>query len=160
MLPVKIPVSGKPMFSIEEIKTIPETVVPGSTVKLTAKIKNVGTKEADSVSLRAFKESSQPFDFEEKSDFIGKLEPGETGEAVLTFDVDKDAAVKKYILDMEIRSVYNDEVLTENEVVDLTVQKASKSGTLGIVIAIIVVIVLIVVLIVYKSRKKKKSKAR
>lgn len=127
-LPLKIPMNGKPMFSIESIKTIPEKVKAGSNVELVVEVKNVGSKEAESVSLRAFKESSQPFEFEEKSDFIGKLKPGEVGEAVLKFDVDADATVKKYLLDLEIRSVYNDEVLTENKVISLEVENGEKRG--------------------------------
>ena len=60
-LPLNIPVNGKPMFSIESIKTIPEKVREGNEVKLLLTVKNTGTKEAESVSIMAFKEYSQPY---------------------------------------------------------------------------------------------------
>jgi len=116
-LPLSIPVNGKPMFTIEEVKTVPEKVRAGDNVQLLLTIKNTGTKEAESVSIRAFKESSQPFEFEEKSDFIGKLRPGEMGEAVIKFSVDQGANLKTYLLDLEVRSIYNNQVMTEGEVI-------------------------------------------
>ena len=161
-LPLKIPINGKPSFSIESIKTIPEKIRAGSSVKLVVEVKNVGSKEAESVSLRAFKESSQPFEFEEKSDFIGKLKPGELGEAVLKFDVDTDATVKKYLLDLEIRSVYNDEVLTENEVITLEVENGEEKGLFSsgnrIIGFAIIAVIVIGGLVLYFVIKKKKEK--
>ena len=133
------------MFSIESVKTIPEKVREGNDVKLLLTVKNTGTKEAESVSIRAFKESSQPFEFEEKSDFIGKLKPGETGEAVIKFSVENGANVKTYLLDLEVRSIYNNEVITENEVIPIKVQNGeekgffSKSPVIGTLIIILIV---------------------
>lgn len=144
-LPLSIPVNGKPMFSIESVKTIPETIREGNDVRLLLTIKNTGAKEAESVSIRAFKESSQPFEFEEKSDFIGKLKPGETGEAVLKFKIEKGANVKTYLLDLEIRSIHNNEVLIENEVMPIKVQNGeekgffSKSPVIGTLIIVLIV---------------------
>lgn len=144
-LPLSIPVNGKPMFSIESVKTIPEKVREGNDVKLLLTVKNIGTKEAESVSIRAFKESSQPFEFEEKSDFIGKLKPGETGEAVIKFNVEQGANPKTYLLDLEVRSIYNNEVITENEVIPINVQNGeekgffSKSPVIGTLIIILIV---------------------
>ena len=144
-LPLDIPVNGKPMFSIESVKTIPEKVREGNDVKLLLTVKNTGTKEAESVSIRAFKESSQPFEFEEKSDFIGKLKPGETGEAVIKFSVENGANVKTYLLDLEVRSIYNNEVITENEVIPIKVQNGeekgffSKSPVIGTLIIILII---------------------
>ncbi len=155
-LPLRIPVNGKPMFSIEQVSTIPETVTLGSDVELHLLIKNIGTEEAESVSIRVFKESSQPFEFDEKSDFIGKLKPGESGEAVIKFDVESKATAKKYLLDLEVRGIYNDEVLIENEVVSLTVQQGNTTNwTLFIVILVAVIVVLFMIYFHTTKRKKK-----
>jgi uncharacterized protein len=155
-LPIEIPVISRPMFSIESIETSPETVLSGSDVQLNIKIKNIGGKEAESVSLRAFKESSQPFNFDEKSDFIGKLAPGETGEALLKFSVDNTASAKDYILDIEIRSVYEGDVLTQDKTVKIAVDTQKKSNDLQMGLIIIATIVIIGVGLYISLRKKKK----
>ncbi len=152
-LPLNISILGKPSFEIESFKTIPEEVKAGDEVKLIFSIKNVGTKEGDSVSIRAFKESSQPFDFNEKSDFVGKLKPGELGEAILTLDINNDASLKNHIMDVEIRSVYNDEVLIENETVNLRINESNPTYWIFVLI-ILVVIGGLIYFKKYKTRKK------
>lgn len=138
-LPLEIPVNGKPMFSIENFKSDPDKINPGSEVELLVILKNTGTKEAESVSITAFKESSQPFEFDEKSDFIGRLKPGEAGEAILKFNVENDANTKKYLLDIQARCIYNDEVITENEIVSINVEKSQRSDAdYGIGLAVII----------------------
>lgn len=157
-LPLSIPVNGKPMFSIKDVKTIPEKIREGNDVKLLITVKNTGTKEAESVSIRAFKESSQPFEFEEKSDFIGKLKPGETGEAVIKFKVEEEANVKTYLLDLEVRSIYNNEVLTENEIIPIKVQNGEEKSffpDFSLVGLLIILIIVIGGLGVYHFMKKK-----
>ena len=79
-------VKSKPQFEIVSSK--PTESVQGESVELEVVVKNTGSKEAESVSIKAFKESSQPFEYEEKSDYIGKLNPGDEGTAVLNFDID------------------------------------------------------------------------
>jgi len=149
-------VSGKPMFEIQSIKTEPENIVPGDEVKLILQIKNIGDKDADSVSLRAFKESSQPFDFNEKSDFVGKLNSGESGDIILTLDIEPSANVKTYIVDLEIRSIYNDEVLIENEIIPLKIDEKTSYGW----IYLIGVVVILSSGLVYFIKNKPKSKKR
>lgn len=149
ILPLKIPILGKPVFEIQSVKVNPNVPSPGSSVELLITIKNIGNKEGESVSLRAYKESSQPFDFEEKSDFIGKLKPGESGEALLKFDVDEIANEKIYHLDLEVRSIYNEEVLTEEEVIQIKVQNGKRKGFLAIlnmssVVGIIIMLIIVV----------------
>ncbi len=154
-LPIKIPVNGKPMFSIEEIKTNPDIIKVGNEVELLLTIKNYGSKEAESVSIRAFKESSQPFEFDEKSDFIGKLKPGESGEAVLKLNIDSKANLKTYLLDIEVRGLYNDDVIIENEVIPITI-KRNNGETIKTTIGIIIVAILVIIGGGYYVIKKKK----
>ena len=156
-LPLSIPVNGKPMYTIDSIKTTPEVIRAGDDVTLLLTISNSGTKEADSVSVRAFKESSQPFDFDEKSDFIGKLNPGESGEAVLKLTVDSDANAKTYLLDLEVRGIYNDEVITENEVIPIKIENGESHSLLSDMLGYIIIIAIVVIgLAVYYFLKKKK----
>jgi len=163
VITIDLPLKDKPMFKIDEVKIIPEVVYPGTEIEMHLKIKNTGGEEAESVSIRLFKDSAQQLSLIEKSDFIGKLKAGEIGEAILKIDIEEDAAPKTYILDLEIRAVDNDEVLIQEKTVSFDVQAAETggSGMTGEIIAglstttlaVFVVILLVVGYLAYRSGK-------
>ncbi len=125
-LPFAIPVKDKPDFNIESVTLSPENPMPGDKVELKLVVKNVGQKDGEAVSVRAFKEFSQPFDFDEKSDFVGRLNVGEEGQAVLAYTIDEVANAKDYIIDLEIRSIADGEVIVEDESVKVNVAESPK----------------------------------
>jgi hypothetical protein len=102
---IEVLVERKPELEIVSSYTEPESISPGNHVTLHVRVQNVGSEEAESVSLRVMGEADVPFDFAVKSDHVGNLKVNETGDAILEFDVDKDAARKIYPLGMEIRCV-------------------------------------------------------
>ncbi len=113
---------------MDSVTSAPVQLVPGTEAVVRVKVINTGNENAESVSLRVFKDSSQPFEFSEKSDFIGKLEPGENGEAAIRFTVDKNAIAKKYLLDVELRGIdKNDNVLIFRRTVPLTTDEETKN---------------------------------
>jgi hypothetical protein len=121
-LQVRIPVRASPAFEIEAVSLSPETLGQGSEdIRLILDIRNVGSDEAENVNVRVLKEATQPFDFDEKSDFVGNLDPNETGQAVFRFDVDNTADLKKYILDIEIRYTQDNEVLLADDKISFEV---------------------------------------
>jgi hypothetical protein len=132
-VPFTLQVKNRPQFEI--VSSSPLSAKPGDDIELRIQIRNIGGDEAESVSLRAFKDASQPFDFEDKSDFIGKLAPGETGDAVLKVTVDKDAAQKNYVLDIEVRSVYKGEVLVQEKSINLEVADSAGMPATGMATA-------------------------
>jgi len=128
-LDLKIPIKPAPYLVAESAKTTPEILVAGSKAEIRITVGNTGNKKAESVSLRVFKDASQPFDFSEKSDFIGKLEPGENGDAVLKVTVDKNAAAKKYLLDVELRGIdEKNNVVIFRRTVPITVSPETKGS--------------------------------
>ena len=142
-LDLNIPIKPAPHLVIESVAYSPEKIMPGSNTNLLVRVKNTGTEKADSVSLRVSKDSSQPFTFSEKSDFIGKLDPGEMGEAVIRLKVEDAAAAKKYLLDVELRGIDQKEnVMIFRRTVPLTVNNGDKglpsTGILGILAVITV----------------------
>lgn len=164
-LPLSIPIKSRPVFEIERITTTPEQIHAGSNVEMRLLVKNVGGKEADSVSLRAFKESSQPFDFVEKTDFIGKLEVGSDGEAILKLEVDDTAQPKKYLVDIEIRYVDGNEVIVQEKTIPFEIlngaNEADKNGsgltpTTGIIFVIAIVVVGVIAFYTGKNKGKRK----
>ncbi|MCK5025744.1 MAG: hypothetical protein KAS15_04085 [Nanoarchaeota archaeon] len=142
---IMIPIKATPLFEIVEIETIPQEVKAGDTVDLRLIIKNTGSKKAESVSIKAFKEASQPFEFDEKSDFIGVLKSGQTGEAVLKFTVEKDATAKTYLLDTEIRTINKEDVLVFEKSVPVKVVNHQKKGIITKEILIGMIIILAIV---------------
>jgi hypothetical protein len=156
---LEIPIKEKPKFQILSITTQPEKIIPGSVVKLKIDLKNIG-KDADSVSLKIYKESSQPFTFNEKTDYIGNLDKDQEGNAIISFDVDKDAEAKKYILDLEIRAIDGEQVIVQNE--SLTIEVGKKESTNVVLYTIVGIIILLVAgaYIYYQNKKEKKDKKK
>jgi len=152
-IPINLDVKSKPQFELESVNFDAEQIFPGQTVKVTFDLRNIGENTVESVSLRAFKETSQPIEFSEKSDFLGTLEKNEQGQAVLVFDVEEDATSKKYIVDVEIRSIYNDEVFIQQEQMSFFVSPKQNSFDNRNIVTIVLG-VLVVILIVLLIKKK------
>jgi len=137
-----IPIKPAPYLIVESITTNPEKLVPGAKAEFRIKVRNTGNEKADSVSLRVFKDASQPFEFNEKSDFVGKLEKNDSGDAVLRVTVNNNAVSKKYLLDVELRGIdEKNNVVIFRRTVPITVDPAPKglpsTGSIGALIAIV-----------------------
>jgi hypothetical protein len=157
-LPVDIQVVDIPLFEIEAVNISSDNVAPGDEISIKLKVKNIGNKQADSVSIRAFSEQSQPFEFMENSDFIGKLKSGEEGEAILELSIDSDAVPKDYIIDFEIRSVTDDNVFLSDETLTLTVSESGFNSEVFVyLIAIIVLLAVGVFAGIYFEKRKSKN---
>ncbi|MBI4361254.1 hypothetical protein HY572_05785 [Candidatus Micrarchaeota archaeon] len=130
-IPVNLQVKGRPQFKVVSVKTTPDALHPGTKATVNVVIENVGSDEGKSTSLKAFKESTQPFEFDDKSDFIGNLKPGEKGEAVLSVNVAQNADPKIYRLNVEARSIYNDQVVLSTDTIQLDVQPGGATGFEG-----------------------------
>lgn len=93
----------KPRPYLEVVKVVGEGV-KGSSSKMYVTIRNNGNETAESVDVRILKQSSQPFDFDVRSDYIGELMPGEEGVAIFDIDVTRSAEEKEYDLKLIIRA--------------------------------------------------------
>ncbi|MBI2135473.1 hypothetical protein HYU06_00185 [Candidatus Woesearchaeota archaeon] len=74
-----------------------------SKITLVVTLKNTGTEDAEAVDARIIKQSSQPFSFDLRSNYVGELKVGETGKAVFTINIDKEAEQKEHSLKLLIR---------------------------------------------------------
>ena len=129
---IDVLVERKPELEIVSSYTEPENISPGDYAILHVRVQNVGSEEAESVSVRVTGEAEVPFDFAVKSDHIGNLKVNETGDAILEFDVDKDAAKKIYQQGLEIRCVGDrdlgdDKVYTFDKQIQVEVTSSSSS---------------------------------
>ena len=132
VMSVDILVERKPELEIVSSYTEPRNISPGDHVILHVRVQNVGSEEAESVSVRVTGEADVPFDFAVKSDHVGNLKVNATGDAILEFDVDKDAAKKIYQQGLEIRCVGDrdlgdDNVYTFDKQIQVEVTSSSSS---------------------------------
>ena len=153
-----ISVFGRPEYKVMDVNV--DKLSPGQDGKIKFKIQNIGSRESESTTVQIFKDSSQPFDFSEKSNFIGKMDINSNGEVVFDVETEKDAQPKEYKLKLQIRSVVDDDVLTEDETISVTVNplpkaKAGESTTFRLVIYALML--LIGTGIGYKIGKKDKK---
>lgn len=132
ILDLIIPVKPTPYLVIESVNTTPEVLLSGQKATVLVRVRNTGNEEIEAVSLRMFKDSTQPFIFEEKSDFVGKLGPGESGEAIIRMNIDSGTPAKKHLLDVELRGIdQNDNVLIFRRIIPLEVQEGPKDAALS-----------------------------
>ena len=125
---INIPViiDEKPVFKFlaDEIK-----VFAGEKRSMKIRVTNTGEK-CDAVKLFVLEKSDQPFDFEDKTDYIGDLDRNDEGEAMLKFSVDSDAKAKSYSIPVEIRCVNGDNVLVDPEKIIVAVIEGESSNPL------------------------------
>jgi hypothetical protein len=135
-LDLRIPIKKTPLFEIVSSEITPGTITVGDTVTLKMQIENTGSEEGESVRARAMLKSEQPFDFSngEAFDYVGDLDVGEIGEAVLKFNVGDDAALKTYLLDIEIRCVEDEDVHLFDRKVPVAVANTKPSNLIPIFI--------------------------
>ncbi len=153
-LTLNIPIKPAPYLVVNSVTTTPEKLMPGNKAEFRINVANNGTEKAESVSLRVFKDASQPFEFDEKSDFVGKLEPGENGDAVLKVTVDTNAVAKKYLLDVELRGIDDkNNVVIFRRTVPITVNPATNSTSPLAMVGIFVVVGAVVAGYYWKKKK-------
>ncbi|MFP3908743.1 MAG: COG1361 S-layer family protein [Archaeoglobaceae archaeon] len=132
---LEILVEPKPDIEVASFYTSPANITAGKHIKLYVTVKNTGSEEGESVGVRSIGEVDVPFDFSVKSDYVGKLKPGETGEAILEFDVKEDAPPKVYPQGIEIRctgdrDIGDYDVYVFDEQIRLRVQESASSQSL------------------------------
>lgn len=129
---------GKPQYRLEVVESDLST---GSTGQLRIRITNTGSEESSSTRIRVLDSSDQPFTYSSSSQYIGTLEPGQSGEAVFEVDTESSAVAKDYLIDFETRGVKGTEVFVEDETLRAEVESSqSESGLPILPIGILVVL--------------------
>lgn len=76
----------------------------GQTAQLEVVVRNTGQESAEAVDVRIMKQNAQPFVIDVRSDYVGEIEPGETGTALFDIGVTRDARIKEHDLSLLIRA--------------------------------------------------------
>ncbi|NJE43104.1 COG1361 S-layer family protein [Thermococcus sp. GR6] len=150
-LKVPIIIGAKPNIEVVDIRFEPEPL-QGERVKVYITLKNTGGEKATSVLIEGVVKADQPFTLDKRTDYIGDLAPGATGEGVIILRIDRDAIPKDYKIQLRIRAVGDpnqgdDNVYVFERTVDVTVKENIKTSTnlrnLAVVVGVLVVIVVI-----------------
>ncbi len=129
ILNVNLPVKGVPQFIVASVNTNPDELNLGTEdniIRIT--VQNIGEETGEETSIRVFENTDMPFEFNEKTNFIGDVEPQQFGTAVFSFSLDKDFSMKEYLLKIQVRTVVNEEVLIKEYTVPITVDKAKRNS--------------------------------
>ncbi|MCA9486621.1 LPXTG cell wall anchor domain-containing protein [Candidatus Woesearchaeota archaeon] len=151
---ISLLVKEKPNLVIEKVEG---EGLAGSSSTLKVWVKNVGEESAESVDVRVLKQSSQPFEFDFRSSFIGELEPGETGLAVFDIDVLDSADIKAHDLKLVLRAKGDtdegdDNIYTFNRRAYFTVTGVKQNSYVYVGLGLFA---LLVIGFLVKGRKKK-----
>ena len=113
----------------------------GSKITLEVTLKNIGTEDAEAIDARIIKQSSQPFSFDLRSNYVGELKVGETGKAVFTINIDKEAEQKEHSLKLLIRAKGdsdkgNNDIYTFNRRAIVNVDGKKVNPVVGMVVGV------------------------
>ena len=148
-----LPVKGRPQFDIVSSYTEGNIVSEGNG-KLRVNVQNIGEEKGEEVSVRVFENSDHPFDFDEKTNFIGNLDKGEAGVAIFSFDVDSGADSNEYVVKVQIRAINRGNVLVSEDSLSIRVAEAKKRNY-SFMVLIILPIVLMIVLVMLIRRDRR-----
>lgn len=153
-LTFNLPVKGRPQFIITDTDTTPNTLEAGSPGEMILTIQNIGEEEGEETSVRVFEDADNPFEFNEKTQRIGSLEPGESGSAVFSFDVEGDANDRSYFVRVQVRTVNEGNVLVEEKSVRVPVTQPEGTNFLQLgLISIPILLVIVLMILVFRRRK-------
>lgn len=153
-LTFNLPVKGRPQFIITDTDTTPNTLEAGSPGEMILTIQNIGEEEGEETSVRVFEDADNPFEFNEKTQRIGSLEPGESGSAVFSFDVEGDANDRSYFVRVQVRTVNEGNVLVEEKSVRVPVTQPEGTNFMQLgLIAIPILLVIVLMILVFRRRK-------
>lgn len=154
-----LPIQGSPQFSISSVNS-ESKITAKQTSKIRITLTNNGDKKAEETSIKVFEKTDYPFSFSEKTYYIGTLEPGQSGTAVFEITTDSDAIANTYIINTQIRTVNDGNVLVSEEPISIRIYEYERttSDYLKIIGIVTLIILALIVFFLYRiSRKRKNS---
>jgi len=154
-LTIGVPVGGKITF---EVVTPPAPVNPGAKEMLEVAYRNSGLSAVSGAQARLY--TVDPFTSGDDLSYLGDMEPGETKTARFEVTIDREATVKEYGFDTEIRyrdTLGNDQVSDRIKVPVEVVRPSGIMAVLGnpfVLILIGIVVIVGIYLVVTRRRKE------
>ena len=145
---------GRPQFEITNVESDLQT---GSSKELRLTVENTGDEESSSTRIRVLDSSDQPFTYDSSSQYIGTLEPNQSGTAVFEVETDSDASAKDYLIDFDVRGVKGTEVFVEDSTVQASVSNGGGNSS-PILPVLAVLAVLGVIGVIFRDRIRERFK--
>jgi hypothetical protein len=141
---VPLRVEGRPDLEVVNSSAVMKA---GASKQLHVKVENTGEQDAESVTARMIAERTQPFSLNDRSNYIGEIEAGETGEAVLKVSADRTANLKTHNVKVQLRANGDSEegdnsVYTFTEEAEIVVDGRTQSPLIFVGIAVAVLVAL------------------
>jgi hypothetical protein len=155
-LEIPLIIFSTPRFEITKVEEL-SNLYPGSKSKIKIYLKNTG-KDAKDVTLRVYQRNDQPFEFTEKSVYVGSLKSNEIGYGIFEFTIDKNADPMKYYLNFQVRSIDGQDVIVDDVTSSINILKKEINVGMYLFYGIILLIVLIVLVVFLKKRKIKERR--
>lgn len=158
-LEFELPVKGTPQFAITYTITNPNSLHLGTednTIKIT--IQNIGEETGKETSVRVFENTDMPFEFNEKTDFIGDIKSGQSGTAVFSFNLDNNFGPKQYLLKIQTRTVTNGDVLIKEHTIPVQINEQAKNRVSPLLIGLVILIPIGLILLFNLKKKNSKMK--
>ena len=132
-LPVKIEIKPIPRFEITDVEFLPEELEAGmQNVLVRLTVQNIGGEDGESVRIKGFTRTEQPFALESSSDLVSSyLKPGEVGQGSFILDIDSDANLQTYKLELELRTVLGDEIIVSRDTIDVPILRNQSQDPLA-----------------------------
>ena len=143
-------ISAKPQY---EVVNVSSKLERGSKEKVKIEVRNTGNEESVSTRIRVLDSSDQPFSYSSSSQYIGTLEPDQTGTAIFEVTPESDAETKDYLVDFEIRGKKDTTVFTEDTTLNISVN-GSEGQNSSILLPVIGGAVLVIAAIAYFFRHR------
>lgn len=161
-IPLLIAVKPIPLYEITDITLTPSVLTAGDeNVELRVTVKNIGEEEGESVRLKAYGKTEQPITFDTSNDFIApSLKPGESGQGTLRFDIEETAALQTYWLDIEIKNIVNEDIITYEKKVAVEVSNPKPNNPWSFVYIGLAAIAIVLIYMYLKKRRRAKPKAK
>jgi hypothetical protein len=145
----------RPQFEVEDYESDLQVGSPNREIRVT--VRNIGGETSEATRIRVLDSSDQPFSYTSSSQYIGTLEPNQTGTAVFTVGTESGAAAKDYLVDFEIRGVDDTKVYTEDTTFKLPVENGEQTGS-GLPVIPLVVILAVAGSAAYYFREQIRNK--
>lgn len=158
-----LPVKGKPLFEVTQIISDQEKLTPGINAQIAIEIQNIGSEKGEETSIRVFENSDQPFEFEEKTNYIGTLEPEQKGTAIFEYAIDEGANEKKYLLKIQVRTISEGNVQVSEKTIPMQIEKKQRNAYASLIVLIIALIAtlgILIGIIIRKERRKQNKRKK
>lgn len=151
-----IPLDSSPFLEIinQEARTDMQAGSADNILRIT--IENSGEEEAEDVRIRLYPDISFPFIFDRTSFYIGaKIQPGETQDVDIRFEIMDDAQARDYEVFVELESLVETTRYEQDSVVTITPTPGAQGNTTQYALILIGLIVIASVAIaIWRKRKK------